>query len=254
MTDEELLLKKRFCELARRSETCGYYLFSDFLGLAEQSVFAEARASFGAARYTAFGGHEGTERVMIRFGSSEELGYEEPFPITVLLIAPRSPKFADKLTHRDFLGALLNLGIERDTLGDIVIRDNCAYLFCKDDIADYIASSLGRVRHTDVTCRPVPNEELPEGELYATREVRIQLSGERLDAAVAKVFSLSRDEAQQLIRRRLVFVCGRLTESTSYTPRVGDVISVRGHGRFIWQGAVGLSKKGKSNVSVLLYV
>ena len=252
MTPEELLLKKRFIELARKSESGGYYLFSDFLGLSEQSVFAEAITSLGKMKYTAFGGNEACERVVIRFGDSDEIGYEMPFPIKVLKVEPKSQKFADKLTHRDFLGAILNLGIERKLIGDIVIRENIGYVFVLEEMADYITSSLERVKHTDVRCSLT--EALPEGELYRTETKSIQLSGERIDAAVAKVFSLSREEAQGLFKKRLVFVSGRLTENSSYTPKENDVISVRGYGRFIYRGVTGTSKKGKLNVSCDVYI
>ena len=95
MTDEELLLKKRFIELAKKSDERSYFTFTDFLGLAERSIFAEAKASLCKVSFTEYGGAEGCERVMIRFGSEEELGYSEPFPITVLKIEPRAAKFAD---------------------------------------------------------------------------------------------------------------------------------------------------------------
>ncbi len=252
MNDERELLKKRFLELAEKSYNAGIFLFTDFLGLAEQSAFQECRAALRGIKYAAFGGAEGAERVMIRFGDEDELGYELPFPITVLKVAPTSQKFADKLTHRDFLGALLNLGIERSVLGDIVIIDNVGYVFVKEDMADYVKGSLLRVKHTDVRISVI--EDLPEGELYRREERRIQISSERLDAVIAKVFSLSRDDAQALFTRGLVFVGGRCIESASYTPKADDVISVRGYGRMIYHGFDSLSKKGKLNATVELYV
>ena len=254
MSDEELLLKKRFLELARKSDGGGYFTFTDFLGLAEQSVFESLRRELFGISYTGFGGTDGTERVMIRFGNADALGYEEPFPIAALYITPRAPKFAEKLTHRDFLGALMNLGIERHIIGDIAVLDHGAYVFVKEDIADYLISSLTRVRRTDVNvCRIAP-EKIDGAELYRTERVNIQLSGERLDAAVAKVFSLSRDDAQALFRKRLVFASGKEIESVSYVPKPDEVISVRGFGRFIYRGPFGTSKKGKLNVAVDKYV
>jgi RNA-binding protein YlmH len=252
MTAEEELLYKRFIELAKKSDDAGYFTFTDFLGLAEQSVFAEARTKFGRARYSTFGGTEGTERVMVRFGDAETFGYEEPFPILCVKIEPVSKKFADRLTHRDFLGALLNLGIDRRGLGDIPIIDNVGYLFLKEDIADFVITSLERVKHTDVRLSVV--SELPEGELYRTEPRQIQLSGERIDAAVAKVFNLSREEALGYFRKRLVFVDGKLCENNSYVPKGGEKISVRSLGRFIYRGQVSTSKKGKLNVLVEVYV
>lgn len=251
MTENELL-KKRFVELANRSYNAGIYTFTDFLGLMEQSLFAEARREIGAIPFTAWGGVEGAERVMIRFGSEESHGYTEPFPIKCIKVEPLVQKFADKLNHRDFLGAIMNLGIERSTIGDIVIRDNVGYVLAKEDVAEYILQSLSRIRHTDIKASIV--DELPDGVLFTLEARRIQLSSERIDAVVSKVFSLSRSDAQALFAKGLVFANGRLIESTSYTPKPEECISVRGYGRLIYHGPVGLTKKGKLNVDVELYV
>ena len=254
MTGEEELLYKRFAELARKSSDAAYFIFTDFLGLAEQAIFNEARSSFGRVRYSLFGGADGTERVMVRFGDAEELGYDVPFPIAIVKIEPKAQKFADKLTHRDFLGAILNLGIERKLLGDIIITGNVGYLFAKEEISSFIASELKTVKHTAVNCRRIERDELPEAELFRTERIKSQRAGERLDAVISQVLSISRDESLSLFGRSLVFVGGRLVENNSYTPKAGDVVSVRGKGRFIYRGVTGLSKKGKLNAEVELYV
>lgn len=252
MTDEDVLIKRRLKELAKKADEGGYFSFSNFLGLWEKSLFYEILPEISGIEYKAFGGALGSERVIIRFGSCQELGYDAEFPIKTLKIRPKNQKFADKLTHRDFLGSLMNLGIEREMLGDIIIINNVGFLFAKEEIADYIIDSLSKIKHTDVEVSYA--EELPEGELYKTEIRKIQLSGERCDAVLAKVFSLSRDEAQSLFKKRLVFVNGRCIESTSYTPKVGDVITARGHGRLTYRGYESTSKKGKLNVLVEVYV
>ena len=252
MTQDTELIKKRLLELGRKSYNSGIFTFTDFLGLAEQAAFAEVRRELGPIPYSAFGGAEGAERVVIRFGDEDELGYSLPYPITIIKAEPTSQKFADRLTHRDFLGAILNLGIERDRLGDIVIRDNVGYIFALEGIAPYIAENLIRVKRTDVTAEII--SELPEGELYRTERRMVQISGERLDAVIAKLFSLSREDAQNLFKRRLVFADGRQIDSASYSPKENEKISVRGYGRFIYIGEMSLSRKGKKNVAVDLYV
>ncbi len=249
---EDIILKKRFIELANRSYNSGIYTFTDFLGLSEQAAFAEIKNALPRVKYTAFGGAEGAERVMIKFGDEDEIGYSEDFPIVCIKAEPKSEKFADKLTHRDFLGALMNLGIEREILGDIPILNNIGYIFVKEDMSDFIMRSLERVKHTDL--RLSIAETLPSGELYKTELRKIQVNGERLDAVIAKVYNLSRADTGSLFSKRLVFVGGRLTESTSYTPKVGEKISVRGYGRFIYRGYDSLSKKGKLNVNIELYM
>ena len=251
MNEDCELLRKRFLELSRKSESAGIYCFSDFLGLSELATFGEIKTKL-TCKYTLFGGTSGTERVMVRFGDENEIGYGCDFPITCLRVAPKNAKFADKLTHRDFLGSILNLGIERSMLGDIAILDNVGYVFAKDTIAKYIAEELSRIKHTDVTVSIA--DTLPEGELFKTELRRIQANGERVDALIAKVFNLSRDDSSALFKRKLVFVDGRQIESSSYCPKEGETVSVRGYGRFIYRGYDSLSRKGKKNITVELYI
>ena len=170
--DDILLLEKRILELASRSYHSSLFTFTDFLGLLEQDVFRSVLTKLPrGTRFTLFGGAEGTERVMVRFGDVEDLGYEVSFPIVMLRILPKAPKFAEKLSHRDCLGALMHLGIEREMLGDIILRDEGReiFVFCHEKIAPFIESELTTIRNTPVVVSVA--EELPEGELFRTEEV-----------------------------------------------------------------------------------
>ena len=146
----------------------------------------------------------------------------------------------------------MNLGIERCTLGDVVIRENVGYVFADEEIAKFIVTDLMKVKRTDVRAEIV--DDIPAGDLYKTEDRRIQIQSERLDAVIAKTYSLSREDAQNLIKRGLVFVGGREITSTSYTPKTDDKISVRGHGRLIYRGFDSTSRKGKLNATVSVYV
>ena len=252
MREDYTLEKKRFLELAKKSYNSGIYTFTDFLGLGEQSAFHEIERELVGIPYSAFGGVDGAERVIVRFGSEELCGYDMPYPISIVICEPLSDKFAEKLSHRDFLGAILNLGIERSVLGDIAIVDNRAYIFVKDNMADFVAEGLTRVRKTSVKCRIV--DSAPEGGLYNTKTIKIQAVGERIDALVAKVFSISRDDSATLFSRGLVFISGRCCESVSQRLKEGDLVSVRGYGRFIYRGIEGHTKKGKLNIIIEQYV
>ena len=244
--------EKRFQELFKRYEAQGVYLFTNFLDLAALSVLQRAVPRLPRVPWTLFGGAEGCERKMLRLGSEEECGYEQPFPIACLRIAPASVRFAEKLTHRDFLGALMNLGFERELLGDIVVREEAAYLFCVERIAPYIAQSLTQVRRTTVRCARL--ERLPEGELFRLERQVVQLASVRADALVAHLFRLSRSDAQALFAQGRVFVDGRECRDTGYTPKPGEILSVRGFGRARYIGVDSLSKKGKSNTAVEVFV
>ncbi len=252
MREDYTLEKKRFLELGRKSYNSGIYTFTDFLGVSEQSAFHEIERELTGIPYTAFGGVAGAERVIIRFGSEDICGYEMPHPISIILCRPTSEKFAEKLGHRDFLGAILNLGIDRSVLGDIVITEKGAYIFIKENMAEFVADGLTKVRRTAVKCQIT--DKLPEGELYKTKEIRVQAVGERIDALVAKVFSISRDDSATLFSRGLVFIGGRCCESVSHKLKEGDIVSVRGYGRFIYRGIDGHTKKGKLNILIEQYI
>ncbi len=251
MREDYTLEKKRFIELGRKSYNSGIFTFTDFLGLGEQSAFHEIERDLSGIPYKLFGGADGCERVMIRFGSEELCGYDVPYPIAVIHCTPVAEKFAEKLSHRDFLGAILNLGIERSVLGDIVFTEDDTYIFAKESIAQFICDELTRVRKTTVKCKIT--DAVPEGRLYSTKMIKVQAVGERIDALVAKVFSLSRDEASTLFARGLVFISGKCCESVSHKLKEGDLVSVRGHGRFVYHGVENLSKKGKLNILIEQY-
>ena len=248
----EDVFKRRVLEWAERAYSQGTYCFSHFLSLAELSDFHALIPSLPQVSWKLFGGAEGCERQMLRFGDEALCGYEASFPIACLLILPEHPKFAEPLTHRDYLGALMALGIEREVLGDIIVRKDGAYLFCEERMAPFIREHFTQARHTALVCQDAA--ELPEGSLFERRRLSVQVSSQRADALIAHVFRLSRGEAQALFPAGRVFVSGRLCESPGYAPKSGDILSVRGYGRFQYVGVESLSKKGKENTAVDLYV
>ncbi len=246
------MFKKRVLEWADRSWNQGIYCFSHFLDLAQRSDFLSMVPSLPNVPWALYGGAEGCERQMLRFGSQDSCGYDAPFPIQCLKISPLNAKFAEPLTHRDYLGSLMALGIERETMGDIAVKPEGAYLFCEERIAPYIVEHFTQARHTFLHCEPA--EAPPEGALFETRRVTVQLSSQRVDALTAHVFKMSRGDAQALFPAGKIFVGGRLCESPGYAPKPGDIISVRGYGRFRYAGVESLSKKGKENTAVELFI
>ena len=236
-------------DLSVKADRSGRFTFTDFLNLDEQNTLQGARREL--TRYECFGGVAGCERVMARFGSPEELGYETPYPIVCIRISPLQQKFADKLTHRDILGAVMNLGVERSCLGDIVLRDNVAYLFALERIAPYLCDSLTRVKHTSVSCGIT--DAPPEGELFRTEPVSLNVSSLRADCVVAALYRLSRGNAEKLFEAQKVFLNGRLCAGSAQL-KEGEIVSVRGLGRFVFNGTTGSTKKGRHVIAVSRYV
>lgn len=251
MDTEEILFKKRLEELANKSYSNSQYLFTGFLTTAELDIYYRMEREIAYVPVTVFGGTSDCERVMLRFGSTQLCGYEEPFPIQCIEIAPVIEKFGEELSHRDYLGALMNLGIERSTLGDIVILGKHAFLFCVEKMAPYILENLDKVRHTSVRCRLA--EKVPESTVTRLERKIVQVSAARTDSIVAKIYNLSRSESVELFRAKKIFVNGRLNENNSGQLKPNDKVSVRGFGRFQFIGVSGETRKGKLNVEVDLY-
>lgn len=150
--NQENIIKGRLIDLAERAYQQNIYTYSSFLSVAELSLLEDIHNDISYIHYECFGGNELCERQIVGFGSEEDFGYPGHFPIAVIKVTPLLEKFSDSLNHRDFLGALMHLGLERDTLGDIFIKEKTAYIFCLNNIADYICKELTKVKHTNVRC------------------------------------------------------------------------------------------------------
>lgn len=241
LTDKQ----KRFEDLASRSNERGYAVYSDFLGISEISELFACRFPVSVALW---GGYEGAERSVACFGDREYFEDNKDYPIKCVMISPVNQKFADDLTHRDFLGSLMGLGIRREVLGDIIISENCGCLFCLDTIADYILENLTQVRRTTVECRIT--EEIPQNALPQPKNMEFIVSSERLDVIVSAVYNLSRSKALPYFEHERVFVNGKAEAKPSAVADVGDKISVRGFGRFIYNGVLRRTKKDRLVINV----
>ena len=249
---------KRLTELAGRAERTGRYVFTDFLNMHELAVFASLKTRPEFKDAVVFGGSEGCERCMIRFGDDPgrnddaDCGISGGFPIRVIKIEPVQAKFADDLTHRDFLGSLTGLGLEREKTGDIIISDNKAYVFVCSDITDFIVDNLEYVKHTHVKvsiCDNIPEAVKPH---FERRSVIV--SSNRIDAVISKLYNLSREQSLKLVSEGRVFINGAELQSNSRALKEGDTISVRGFGKWIFRGEGGKTRKDRIYVEIDVYV
>lgn len=237
MNDTDIT-KNRFSELAARAERTGVPVSTKFLNMAEQSdlIAMKLPAEF-------FGGYEGAERRVAVFCADED---HAP-PIVCVRIYPASKRFSDELTHRDFLGSLMALGVTRETLGDIIVRDNEGYLFCLNSIADFIIENLTEVKRTSVRCEPT---DPPDTAGAGGGEISVVVPSERLDAVIAAVYKLSREDAKAFVEKGLVFVDSRLCLKAGAVLKDGSAVTVRGRGRFMFLGVERETKKGKLRVKI----
>ena len=250
--NEEQILKGRLMDLAKRAYQQNIYTYSNYLSVSELSLLEDIKPDISYIHYECFGGNELCERQIVGFGSEDEFGYPGHFPISVIKVTPLLEKFSDTLNHRDFLGALMHLGLERNTLGDILVKEKTAYIFCLETIADYICKELIKVKHTNVKCE-VTDMDIPALQPVLVDE-EFPVASLRLDGIIASLLKCSRSEALSFFEDKKVTLNGHVTGRNSTLLKEGDIFSVRGYGKFIFSGSGGNTRKGKIYVHIKRYV
>lgn len=251
-------LAGRIRDLSRQAEQNDYLTHTSFLSLSEQSQAASLLPP--GAKAVFYGGSAEADRKVLFFLPSwmeeEELLLQEEGGEGVtacLKICVRGARFLGSVGHRDCLGALMHLGIGREQVGDILVeRDGtCAFAFVMQAVAGHICRELVTVGRAHVDVESVPPGACTVRPVLEPRSGSI--ASVRLDSLVSMVFRLSRAAAQDLIAREEVFADGRTVTSASFVPAAGCRISVRGHGKFVYEGEDKTTKKGRILVKTSVF-
>ena len=245
-TDEELLA--RGADLSGRAAG-GELTYTHFLTPREQRLLKER---FGKDTL-ALGGYAEAERRRVYFLPPYLSDLEEPYRTELLQEQLAESLVAvlvigsgfRALSHRDFLGAVLHLGIERDRIGDVaVISEREAVLFCDPLIAAFLTAHLERVANDAVSVRPfTPPPDFDGGKRYL--RVSDTVASPRLDAVVAALANLSRQRAQELLRAGKVELDYEVEERCDAQVCDGAVLVIRGVGKFTVRTLSDKTRKGR---------
>ena len=250
MQKEEQLLEKHFIDLSRQAYHRNIITYSDFLNLNEQNILHSIPKDKLYTGFIIFGGYDFAERQMAAF-IPDALYYEWQYPISALEIKPSYPKFAEKLGHRDILGALMNMGIDRSKVGDIILSEDRYFMICEDTMAQYFIDHLDKIRHTVVRLEEISAEELVSEQHFEEKEGII--TSNRLDSLIACVYKFSRSQALEYLKNEKVFVNGQCIQNPSYHCKENEIVSVRGSGRFVFEKEYGETNKGRLKIRYKLY-
>lgn len=240
MDKEDLILKNRFLDLARDSYFKNIVTYSVFLNLYEQTIFEMIQKELPNVRYVMFGGYDEAERKIVCFCCDKDVEFDM---FDFIRIEPSNSKFAENLSHRDFLGALMNLGIERHMIGDICIDNNIAHIITFKSISSVIIDNLNMVKHTKVNLKREEVEELKAINRTVTKSINIP--SERLDSIIGAIYNISRSKVNLYIDAGKVFINSKQSLSHSSKVNSGDILTVRGLGRARFLGFKSTSKKGR---------
>ncbi len=249
-TPEDKTLVSSMCDKAEKSIFSGVTMFTKFLSPREVKMATDRLSQF--VKVDIFGGYSGAERCVAAFS---DLEYGEDIPVYMYPIQAIVIKTKNKTvySHRDYLGSLMNLGISRDLMGDIVICEDSVVVFCLEEIADYIMYNLTKVSNTGVILEKCEADKivLPEKQYKIFLKTVASL---RLDCIVSACINKSRSTSAEYIERGLVTCDYEVVKNVSYQVSDKSTLSVRGYGKFLIEAGDGLSKKGKIKLSIKQYI
>ncbi|MBZ4646555.1 MAG: hypothetical protein PWR27_1331 [Petroclostridium sp.] len=249
-TSEDKLFVSKVLDQAVMSLKYHEERFTSFLDPYQQNLLIQKLKNINGLDIHCWGGYEEAERKIISIFPDYMSPAEICYPISILEAAGSN---FNKLSHRDFLGAVLALGIKREKIGDILINDTLSYIFTVSDISQYILMNLNKVANSNVVLKEVDIQKvaIPQKKY---KEIHGTVATLRLDSVLSVALGESRSKVLPYIHSEKVNVNWELSNSPSQVLREGDVISVRGHGRMLLDTVGGITRKGRINITIKRFI
>ncbi len=259
MNEKEILISKAL-DKKRQSADNSMITHTNFLSLDEISTVKITDREYN--EYTDvfyYGGYPDSERqtavfVPKFFDISDINGFlhDNEEDNHICLVRLKKDKFTN-LFHRDYLGAIMGLGLKREMVGDIKVTDDGADVFCLKSAADFICDNLKKSGHGSVT-----GEILPVGSFNCAEDkfeiCFTTVASLRLDVIISAFFNFSRSSAAETVSKGLVYVNSSQCLKCDYTLKEGDKIVLRGKGKTVLSEIKGTSKKGKLKIEYKRYI
>lgn len=262
MNEEDKLLLAKIRDRAKQCNDNSMITNSVFLDMRERSVVASSRLDFGE-KMLFYGGFEDAERTVAVFlpdyvDASDLPSVFDYFdtcpdcdPIAVIEI--EKDKFSPPLSHRDYLGALMGLGIKREMTGDIIVSENGCKMAVLEKIAPFIIENLGKAGRGTLKARVIPSSEARKGEKPVGTPDSFTVSSMRLDSVIKNAFRVSRGDACTAIESGLVFVNDLECVKPDKKITDGDKVVFRRKGRIIVKDCSSVSRKGRIIVEIIRF-
>ncbi len=247
--DQRLLVNKilDIVEYCKKNFT---YKATSFLDPMQQKIAEDLLDCESDIEYQFEGGIENSERKLCII-YHEDIDLEQLETMYEILEISWYSKGSKKPTHRDFLGSLMGSGIKRETIGDILLQEEMAYVVCTKEISDYILYNIDKVGSVPVKLKIAENINVTEEN---EKVLNVTVASLRLDSIISAGFRISRTKAAELIKSGKVRINWEEKELTSKSIKQGDVISIRGKGRIVLDEVTGNTKKDRTKITIKKYV
>lgn len=245
---EELVV--RLVDLAENVQRSQKFRLSEFLDPFGQEIAETVAANYGSIRLDFAGGYQGAERNRALLIHEDFAGTPTGYDIDCLR-ASWNGQFA-RLSHRDVLGSLMGLGIERGTIGDLLVTNDATRIICDSKMADFILANLTQIGAVGVKVERIALEDIPPKE-ERVKEIRATVASLRIDSIAASGYGCSRSRMASDIAADKLKLNWQPIKSASQSIKEGDIISMRGRGRLEVAEVRGTTKKGRTVVVLKRY-
>ncbi|MCQ2477687.1 MAG: YlmH/Sll1252 family protein [Clostridia bacterium] len=243
---ESEIVTARVKDIVLQSDRGNTVKFLGFLTPEEAAVCESVLKSSGVG-YEFFGGYKAAERTVLCI--KPEWCETPEYPIAPLtFLYPKEYS----LSHRDFLGALMALGIKRESVGDILTAKGSAAVFVKKEISPFVLSQVSKVGNVGVKISSGLNIPLPQAD--TKMRFTATVPSLRLDCTVAALCSVSRNRSSELILNGSVLLDSIACYKSTKIITTGQTVTVRGKGKFKIGSTQALSRKGRIILEYYKYV
>jgi len=195
------------------------------------------------------GGYHEAERIRVAFARAD---YDGPVDFNIAALAVTWDARYRLIGHRDVLGSLMSLGLEREVFGDILMQGAGCQVIVSADMVEYVSNNFSKVAMVSVKTEEIPLDAITPP-VKTAREIRATVASLRLDAVGAAGFGISRSKMVQAVDSERCEVNWQPAKSPSQSVKAGDIISIRGRGRIEIKEETGTSRKGRTGLLILRY-
>ena len=262
---EEKLIIAKLADKIKHSKNNNKIVNTEFLNIHKREILQKELNRLREKNYLFFGGFEDSEyKVLIIYPDKFK---EEFTEYKTSIIAQKSinsiirairiklPKeLFGKYEHRDYLSAVMKFGLVRERIGDIIVHEDGAYILVLRENAEYLKNSLKeliRFRKSEIDIIDIGEIKIRTAEF---EDITILINSNRLDNFISEIAKISRSKTDELLDNEKVYLNSKLETKPSKEIREGDIIVIRGKGKFKIDKFQGLNKKGKQIIEIKKYV
>ena len=243
-------LAARLIDLADGASRGRPYEVSEFVSPGSLQIGETIQAHVPSLVVKADGGYQGAERVKIAFVRAD---YDGPVDYEITACRLSWDARYRLLGHRDVLGSLMSLGIDRERFGDIIMEETGAVVLVDTALVNYLKQNFDKIAMVSITLEEIPLSDIKPKE-EKVKEIKTTVASLRLDAIASSGFGISRTKAAEAINGDRVQVNWQPAKGPSQIVQEGDVISLRGRGRMEIDHITGQSRKGRIGVLLKRYM